>query len=55
MIFELPIYDRMKKSGLYKTFDSEEFVSFLLKNTSLNFATFIGHISDERRIYKLRV
>jgi hypothetical protein len=38
---------------VYKNYSEEEFVQFILDNTTLNHATFIGETQDGRKIFKL--
>lgn len=53
LFFEPHLPDESQMQGAYKNCSSEEFVEFLLRNSSLKKAKFIGTAKDGRPLYKL--
>jgi len=54
MFFQTELPDSSQMLGAYRNFDSEDFVSFVLENSKLNEATYIGATTDGRPMYRLR-
>ncbi len=55
MIFEPHLYHEIEKINPYRNYNPNEFVSFILRNSSLNHQKYIGAADDGRRLYKLYV
>lgn len=53
MIFEPHCYDEDQMKSAFVNFHNEEFISFILQNTSLKNSKLIGEVSDGRKIYIL--
>ena len=54
MFFQPEVPDSPLMKGAYRNFDCSEFVDFVLENSNLNEATYIGETEDRRPIYRLQ-
>ena len=54
MFFQPALPDDPQMKGAFRNFDCGEFVDFILKNSKLNEATYIGETQDGRPIYRLQ-
>lgn len=54
MFFQPELPDSPQMIGAYRNYDSDEFVDFILENSSLNEAIYIGKTENGRPIYRLR-
>jgi hypothetical protein len=54
MFFQPELPDSPQMQGAYKNFTPNEFVQFILDNSNLNEANYIGQTSDRRPIYRLQ-
>ena len=53
MFFEPHLPNEPQMESAYKNYSNEEFVKFIIQNSSLKDAQFIGEAEDGRKIYKL--
>lgn len=54
MFFQAELPDSPQMLGAYRNFNCGEFVDFILENSNLNEATYIGETKDRRPIYMLQ-
>ena len=54
MFFQPALPDTPVMKGAYLNFDCDEFVDFILENSNLNEAIYIGETHDKRPIYRLQ-
>lgn len=54
MFFQPPLPDTPQMQGAYRNFACDEFADFILENSNLNEATYIGEAEGGRPIYRLR-
>ena len=54
MFFQPPLPDSLQMQDVYRHLDCSEFADFILANSNLNEATYIGETADRRPIYRLQ-
>ena len=53
LFFQTPKHGGQKMEGAYKNYSADEFLTFILENSCLKEAKYIGQTQNERPIYKL--
>jgi len=54
MFFQAELPDSPQMQGAYRNFNCGEFTDFILENSNLNEATYVGETKDRRPIYRLQ-